>query len=168
MTKKAVRQKWDLSKHNRQILFLRKRKAVEAINSKIKRKNDCEKIEQQKGFTIVELVIVIAVIAILATVPIPTFTSVISRARQSAAVQKVTGAYTEALAEVLADDGEITAGETATVMRSRFLSQLPEVKCPLVVLLMVIPVLIHLMAPNLHPCPRFDFKNCSLGLKIGR
>lgn len=41
----------------------------------------------KKGFTIVELVIVIAVIAILAAVLIPTFTNVVEKANQSAALQ---------------------------------------------------------------------------------
>ena len=42
----------------------------------------------KKGFTLVELVIVIAVIAILAAVLIPTFTSVITAANKSAAMQE--------------------------------------------------------------------------------
>lgn len=42
----------------------------------------------KKGFTIVELVIVIAVIAILAAVLIPTFSSVTKSAKQSAALQQ--------------------------------------------------------------------------------
>lgn len=42
----------------------------------------------KKGFTIVELVIVIAVIAILAAVLIPTFSSVIEKANESAALQE--------------------------------------------------------------------------------
>ena len=46
----------------------------------------------RKGFTIVELVIVIAVIAILASVLIPTFNSVISKANESAAMSKARGA----------------------------------------------------------------------------
>ena len=41
----------------------------------------------KKGFTIVELVIVIAVIAILAAVLIPTFNSVIQKANESSALQ---------------------------------------------------------------------------------
>ena len=41
------------------------------------------------GFTIVELVIVIAVIAILAAVLIPTFSSIIGKARESSAIQTV-------------------------------------------------------------------------------
>ena len=57
----------------------------------------------KKGFTIVELVIVIAVIAILAAVMIPTFGGIISKARESAAVQQVSAAYKEAKALALAD-----------------------------------------------------------------
>ena len=43
----------------------------------------------KKGFTIVEIVIVIAVIAILAAVLIPTFTAIISKANQSVDQQLV-------------------------------------------------------------------------------
>lgn len=42
----------------------------------------------RKGFTIVELVIVIAVIAILAGVMIPTFTGIVEKANESAALQE--------------------------------------------------------------------------------
>ena len=52
----------------------------------------------KKGFTIVELVIVIAVIAILAAVLIPTFSGVVTRAKQSAALQAARNANTEYLA----------------------------------------------------------------------
>ena len=58
-----------------------------------------------KGFTIVELVIVIAVIAILAAVMIPTFSGIVDKANNSALEQKVAAAYKEAMAEELADDG---------------------------------------------------------------
>ncbi|MBO4429376.1 MAG: type II secretion system protein, partial [Clostridia bacterium] len=44
-------------------------------------------IQKKRGFTIVELVIVIAVIAILAAVLIPTFSNVIARAKISADTQ---------------------------------------------------------------------------------
>lgn len=57
----------------------------------------------KKGFTIVELVIVIAVIAILAAVLIPTFSGVIEKANQSAAMQYAASLYKEALALDLAD-----------------------------------------------------------------
>lgn len=51
----------------------------------------------RKGFTIVELVIVIAVIAILAGVLIPTFSSVVEKANKSAEIQEVRNAYTQYL-----------------------------------------------------------------------
>lgn len=58
----------------------------------------------KKGFTIVELVIVIAVIAILAAVLIPTFSSVVENAKESAALQEVKNAYTTYLSETLEDN----------------------------------------------------------------
>ena len=56
------------------------------------------KRNNKKGFTIVELVIVIAVIAILAGVLIPTFASVVSKANASNALQAAKNAYTNDLA----------------------------------------------------------------------
>lgn len=47
------------------------------------------KLNKKKGFTIVELVIVIAIIAILAAVLIPTFASLIRKANESADIQAV-------------------------------------------------------------------------------
>ncbi|NCA68445.1 MAG: type II secretion system protein [Clostridia bacterium] len=49
----------------------------------------------KKGFTIVELVIVIAVIGILAAVLIPTFSYVVKKANQSVATQELQSALTE-------------------------------------------------------------------------
>ncbi|MBE7081886.1 MAG: type II secretion system protein [Clostridiales bacterium] len=57
----------------------------------------------KKGFTIIELVIVIAVIAILAAVLIPTFTSISNRAKESAALQEAKNALTIAYADAIAD-----------------------------------------------------------------
>lgn len=53
----------------------------------------------KKGFTIVELVIVIAVIAILAAVLIPTFSGVINKAKENSAMQTARTAYLNWLAE---------------------------------------------------------------------
>ena len=52
----------------------------------------------KKGFTIVELVIVIAVIAILAAVMIPTFSNVIESAEKTAIQRKAEQAYKDAYA----------------------------------------------------------------------
>lgn len=55
--------------------------------------------KNRRAFTIVELVIVIAVIAILAAVLIPTFASVIENAENSNAKQEAANAYKEYMAE---------------------------------------------------------------------
>lgn len=62
----------------------------------------------RKGFTIVELVIVIAVIAILAGVLIPTFAGVTSKAKDSKALQEAKNAYTADLAIL---NGQVTADQ---------------------------------------------------------
>lgn len=58
----------------------------------------------KKAFTITELVIVIAVIAILAAVLIPTFTHVVNNAKVSSAMQTCRNALTDYLALVGGDD----------------------------------------------------------------
>lgn len=55
----------------------------------------------KKGFTIVELVIVIAVIAILAAVLIPTFSGIVDKANKSKSLQEVRNAYTVYMSEQL-------------------------------------------------------------------
>ncbi len=62
----------------------------------------------KKAFTITELVIVIAVIAILAAVLIPTFSTVIGKANESAAMQECRSEWTNLSVEVMTDE---TAGK---------------------------------------------------------
>lgn len=57
----------------------------------------------RKGFTLVELVIVIAVIAILAGVLIPTFSGVVAKAQKSALDQEAMNAFKEVYALDIAD-----------------------------------------------------------------
>ena len=69
----------------------------------------------KKGFTIVELVIVIAVIAILAAVMIPTFGGIIDKANKSAAEQEAKAIWKELYGVDLSDgtlDNEVPAGTT--------------------------------------------------------
>ena len=62
------------------------------------------KRNNKKGFTIVELVIVIAVIAILAAVMIPTFGGIISSANESSRDQKARNALTTYMTTASAED----------------------------------------------------------------
>ena len=63
------------------------------------------KKNNRKGFTIVELVIVIAVSAILATVLGPTFGNVIDKAQASAALQEAKSIHTNYVASINYADG---------------------------------------------------------------
>ena len=73
------------------------------------------KKSNKKGFTLVELVIVIAVIAILAAVLIPTFSSIVKNAHESAALQAARNAYTEIKLAVNADLDNLTDEATVTI-----------------------------------------------------
>ena len=74
----------------------------------------------KKGFTIVELVIVIAVIAILSAVLIPTFGGIIEKANESKAIQEVKNAYTATLAIDLSTadtSDDVVYGETTVIVQ---------------------------------------------------
>jgi len=66
----------------------------------------------RKGFTIVELVIVIAVIAILATVLVPVFSNVITKAKESAALQEAKNIHTNYIASINYKDGDLAETDT--------------------------------------------------------
>ena len=65
------------------------------------------KRNNKKGFTIVELVIVIAVIAILSAAMIPTFGGITKKAQASARAQEARNAYTNYLIDSNADDSDL-------------------------------------------------------------
>lgn len=70
------------------------------------------KKQTKKGFTLVELVIVIAVIAILSAILIPTFGNVISEAKENAAQEDARTAYQQFLMDH--KDEDIITSETNT------------------------------------------------------
>ncbi|MBS7264710.1 MAG: type II secretion system protein [Eubacteriales bacterium] len=66
---------------------------------------------KKRGFTIVELVVVIAVIAILASVLIPTFANVVKKAKESAAMQNARSAWTAYLADEAFNGKDLPAND---------------------------------------------------------
>lgn len=66
---------------------------------------------KKKGFTIVELVIVIAVISILSAVLIPTFAGLVNKANETALQENLTNAYTTYAASFEASDNELYSKE---------------------------------------------------------
>lgn len=73
------------------------------------------KRSNKRGFTIAELAIVIAVIAILAAVLIPTFSGVVTKANKSAAQQTAAALYKEAYALDLSD-GKLDGMDNGTAI----------------------------------------------------
>ena len=74
----------------------------------------------RKGFTIVELVIVIAVIAILATVLVPTFGNVIEKANITSAKQEAKNLYAEYVASVKYEDGDKAVDDVVVVIDGKY------------------------------------------------
>ena len=71
--------------------------------------------KNNKGFTLAELLIVVAIIAVLVAISIPIFTSQLEKAREATDAANIRSAYAEVMAAALteADAGEI-AGVTVT------------------------------------------------------
>ena len=61
------------------------------------------KIKERKGFTLAELLIVVAIIAVLAAVAIPVFTTQLEKSREATDVANVRSAYAECVTKYLTD-----------------------------------------------------------------
>ena len=60
-----------------------------------------KKIKNTKGFTLMEMLIVVAIIAILIAIAIPTFTAQLEKAREAADIANIRSAYSEAMVKYL-------------------------------------------------------------------
>ncbi|MDO4502520.1 MAG: prepilin-type N-terminal cleavage/methylation domain-containing protein [Coriobacteriia bacterium] len=66
------------------------------------------KIKSTQGFTLAELLIVVAIVMVLVAIAIPVFTAQIERSREATDLANVRSAYAEVKAAVLAQNGEPT------------------------------------------------------------
>ena len=70
--------------------------------------------KNNKGFTLAELLIVVAIIAVLVAIAIPVFTSQLEKARQATDAANIRAAYAEAVVKTLesSSDATVTTGAT--------------------------------------------------------
>ena len=69
--------------------------------------------KNKKGFTLAELLIVVAIIAVLVAIAIPVFTTQLEKSREATDMSNLRAAYAEVMAEYLANGA--TGSPTATV-----------------------------------------------------
>lgn len=62
------------------------------------------KKRNQKGFTIMEMLIVVAIIAILVAIAIPTFNSALTKSKEAADVANIRAAYAEVMLDYMMGD----------------------------------------------------------------
>ncbi len=71
------------------------------------------KLKERKGFTLAELLIVVAIIAVLVAVAIPVFTTQLENSRQATDTANVRSAYAEVVAAYLTNQSATTMTVTA-------------------------------------------------------
>lgn len=69
---------------------------------------------KKKGFTLAELLIVVAIIAVLVAISIPIFTNQLEKAREATDLANIRSAYAECSAAVLTEDTSKENGVTYT------------------------------------------------------
>lgn len=67
------------------------------------------KKNNKKGFTLAELLIVVAIIAVLVAVAIPVFTNQLEKSRDSVTISNIRAAYAEASTAMLTSNGKAVA-----------------------------------------------------------
>ncbi len=73
-----------------------------------------QKIREKKGFTLAELLIVVAIIAVLVAIAIPIFTTQLEKSREATDMANIRSAYAVVSAAALTDDDETTLQKNNT------------------------------------------------------
>ena len=63
-------------------------------------------LKTSKGFTLMEMLIVVAIIAVLVAIAIPTFTNQLEKAREATDLANLRGAYAQVMAAALTNSAE--------------------------------------------------------------
>ena len=79
-----------------------------------------KKLNNKKGFTLMEMLIVVAIIAVLVAIAIPVFNGALTKSKEAADVANIRAAYAEWQVAILTDNKDIPKDETG------FLAELPD------------------------------------------
>ena len=74
-----------------------------------------KKIKNTKGFTLMEMLIVVAIIAILIAIAIPTFNSSLNKAKVATDEANIRSGYAAVMTQLLTSDTAVTDGTTYTL-----------------------------------------------------
>ena len=74
-----------------------------------------KKIKNSKGFTLMEMLIVVAIIAVLIAIAIPTFTTSLNKARVATDEANIRSGYASLMAEILTNQYDVKAGTVEDV-----------------------------------------------------
>ena len=75
-----------------------------------------KKMNNRKGFTLAELLIVVAIIAVLVAIAIPVFTTQLERSREATDLANIRSAYAEAMTDYIADNNA-SVSKTASIVQ---------------------------------------------------
>lgn len=76
------------------------------------------KLSNKKGFTLMEMLIVVAIIAILVAIAIPTFAGQLERANQATDAANIRAAYAEAMVDAISSGDNTGSATTEATMKS--------------------------------------------------
>ena len=76
------------------------------------------KKNNNKGFTLAELLIVVAIIAVLTAIAIPVFTTQLERSREATDLSNIRAAYAEAMSEYLAQGASAAQSAAGTLQQT--------------------------------------------------
>lgn len=79
-----------------------------------------KKLNNKKGFTLMEMLIVVAIIAVLVAIAIPVFNGALTKSKEAADVANIRAAYAEWQVAILTDNEAIPTDEAG------FLAKIPD------------------------------------------
>lgn len=82
--------------------------------------NKMRKMNNKKGFTLMEMLIVVAIIAILIAIAIPTFANSLNKARVATDEANIRSGYAAVMTEILTDEAHNVEGSTTGTTPATF------------------------------------------------